>query len=126
MYLTCSRLSLFSSSLFESRNFSCPTTEELFWKLDALQTFIYDLHWPDEIFAKHLEQRLKLMACDMLETLLNRTLYSFQSWEKKGGRFGNVTDYIIPSEMCVMVNVVLETRNQSIKLCTFDGADTVS
>lgn len=28
--------------------------------------------------------------------------------------------------MCVMINVVLETRNQSLKLCTFDGVDMVS
>lgn len=48
------------------------TSEDLFWKLDALQSFIRDLHWPDEVFAKHLEQRLKLMACDMLESCINR------------------------------------------------------
>lgn len=103
----------------------CSTSEELFWKLEALQVFIRELAWPDEVFAKHLEQRLKLMACDMLESSLNRTLQGFQNWEKKGTRFGNVTDYIIPTEMCVMINVVLETRNQSLKLCTFDGADIV-
>jgi hypothetical protein len=108
------------------RNFGCATTDELFWKLNALQTFISDLHWPDDMFAKHLDQRLKLLACEMLETLLHRTLSAFQSWEKKGTRFGTATDYIIPAEMCVMVNVVLETRNQSLKLCTFDGVDMVS
>lgn len=109
------------------RSLGCSTSEELSWKLEALQAFISDLHWPDEVFAKHLEQRLKMMACDMLESSLNRTLQSFQNWEKRGSRFGtNVTDYIVPSEMCVMVNVVLETRNQSLKLCTFDGVDVVS
>lgn len=110
-----------------NRNLGCATSEELSWKLEALQAFICDLHWPDEIFAKHLEQRLKMMACDMLDSSLNRTLISFQTWEKKGNiRFGNVTDYIVPTEMCVMVNVVIETRNQSLKLCTFDGVDVVS
>ncbi|CAJ0928415.1 unnamed protein product, partial [Ranitomeya imitator] len=44
------------------------TSEDLFWKLDALQTFIRDLHWPEEEFGKHLEQRLKLMASDMIES----------------------------------------------------------
>lgn len=107
------------------RNFGCVTTDDLFWKVDALQTFIQDLHWPDEMFAKHLDQRLKVLAFEMLESLLQRTLNAFQSWEKKGPRFGNATDYIIPAEMCVMVNVVLETRNQSLKLCTFDGVDMV-
>ena len=66
------------------------------------------------------------MACDMLDLLLNRTLLAFQSFEKKGTRFGTATDYIVPSEMCVMVNVVLETRNQALKLCTFTGVDVVS
>ncbi|XP_015784018.1 calcium-dependent secretion activator 1 isoform X3 [Tetranychus urticae] len=101
----------------------CSTSEELFWKLSALQDFIRDLFWPDEVFANHLEQRLKLMACDMLESCLNRTLAAFQNWEKKGTRFGNPTDYIIPSEMCAMINVVLETKNQSLKLCTFENGD---
>lgn len=104
----------------------CSTSEELFWKLSALQDFIRDLFWPDEVFANHLEQRLKLMACDMLESCLNRTLAAFQNWEKKGTRFGNPTDYIIPSEMCAMINVVLETKNQSLKLCTFENGDVVS
>ncbi|KAH0630281.1 hypothetical protein JD844_013143, partial [Phrynosoma platyrhinos] len=48
------------------------TSEDLFWKLDALQTFIRDLHWPEEEFAKHLEQRLKLMASDMIESCVKR------------------------------------------------------
>lgn len=53
----------------------CITSEDLFWKLDALQSFIRDLHWPDEVFGKHLEQRLKLMACDMLESCINRYIF---------------------------------------------------
>lgn len=44
----------------------------MFWKLDALQTFIRDLHWPEEEFGKHLEQRLKLMASDMIESCVKR------------------------------------------------------
>ena len=44
----------------------------MLWKLDALQTFIADLHWPDEVFGKHLEQRLKLMAADMIEDSVKR------------------------------------------------------
>jgi len=104
----------------------CGTSEDLFWKLEALQVFIRELQWPDEVFGKHLEQRLKLMACDMLESSLNRTLHAFQTWEKKSARFGNICEYTVPSEMCVMMNVVLETKNQSLKLCTFEGVDNVS
>jgi hypothetical protein len=103
----------------------CAASEELFWKLDALQSFIHDLYWPDDVFAKHLEQRLKLMACDMMDSCISRTLLAFQLWERKGSRWVS-TDYIVPSEMCAMINVVLEAKNQSLKLCTFDGADTVS
>jgi hypothetical protein len=101
----------------------CAASEDLFWKLDALQSFIHDLYWPDDVFAKHLEQRLKLMACDMMDSCINRTLQAFQLWERKGSRWVS-TDYIVPSEMCAMINVVLEAKNQSLKLCTFDGADT--
>ena len=52
----------------------CSTSEDLFWKLDALQSFIHDLHWPDAEFARHLEQRLKLMACDMIESCIQRSV----------------------------------------------------
>lgn len=48
------------------------TSEDLFWKLDALQTFIRDLHWPEEEFAKHLENRIKLMSSNMIENCVKR------------------------------------------------------
>uniref|UniRef100_A0A8C6JWN5 Uncharacterized protein n=1 Tax=Melopsittacus undulatus TaxID=13146 RepID=A0A8C6JWN5_MELUD len=48
------------------------TSEDLFWKLDALQMFVFDLHWPEPEFASHLEQRLKLMATDMIEACVKR------------------------------------------------------
>ncbi|GIX91104.1 hypothetical protein CEXT_209192, partial [Caerostris extrusa] len=107
---------------YEKESHGCITSEDLFWKLDALQSFIRDLHWPDEVFAKHLEQRLKLMACDMLDSCINRTLQAFQQWQKKGSKWTS-TDYIVPSEMCAMINVVLEAKNQSLKLCTVEGVD---
>ena len=64
-------LIIFSSSKSYFSN-GCATSEDLFWKLDALQSFIRDLHWPDIEFAHHLNQRLKLMACDMLESCILR------------------------------------------------------
>lgn len=103
----------------------CATSEDLFWKLDALQSFIRDLHWPDLEFRQHLEQRLKLMACDMIESCIQRTENAFQQWLKKTVTFIS-TDYIIPSEMCAMVNVILDAKNQSFKLCAVDGIDVVS
>ena len=65
------------------------------------------------------------MASDMMESCINRTLQAFQMWERKGSTRWTSTDYIVPSEMCAMINVILEAKNQSLKLCTFDGADTV-
>ncbi|GAB0088053.1 Calcium-dependent secretion activator [Sergentomyia squamirostris] len=112
----------FEKERWESKGNGCATSEDLFWKLDALQSFIRDLHWPDAEFRQHLEQRLKLMACDMIESCIQRTEGAFQQWLKKSVTFIS-TDYIIPSEMCAMVNVILDAKNQSFKLCTIDGID---
>lgn len=65
------------------------------------------------------------MACDMIESCINRTEGAFQQWLKKSVTFIS-TDYIIPSEMCAMVNVILDAKNQSFKLCAVDGIDVVS
>ncbi|XP_066582682.1 calcium-dependent secretion activator isoform X2 [Prorops nasuta] len=112
----------FEKERWDIKGNGCATSEDLFWKLDALQSFIGGLHWPDQEFRQHLEQRLKLMACDMIESCIQRTDAAFQQWLKKGVTFIS-TDYIIPSEMCAMVNVVLDAKNQSFKLCTVDGVD---
>ncbi|XP_034670417.1 calcium-dependent secretion activator isoform X4 [Drosophila subobscura] len=112
----------FEKERWESKGNGCATSEDLFWKLDALQSFIRDLHWPDAELRQHLEQRLKMMAVDMIEQCIQRTDSSFQSWLKKNIAFIS-TDYIIPSEMCAMVNVILDAKNQSFKLTTIDGID---
>lgn len=105
----------FEKERWEIKGNGCATSGELFWKLDALQSFIRDLHWPDQEFRQHLEQRLTLMACDMIETCIQRTDAAFQQWLKKGVTFIS-TDYIIPSEMCAMVNV--NTRREKSKFRT--------
>lgn len=63
---------MLNSDLWSCSNGS-GTSEDLFWKLDALQTFIRDLHWPEEEFGKHLETRLKLMSSDMIESCIKRS-----------------------------------------------------
>ena len=55
---------------------SCATSEEIFWKLRSIQTFIQDLHWPDDDFADHMSNRLKLMAADMAEACITRYAYN--------------------------------------------------
>lgn len=48
------------------------SSEELIWKLEALQTFIRELHWTDTVFAEHLDNRLKMMAADMIDAAATR------------------------------------------------------
>ncbi|CAB3258676.1 unnamed protein product [Arctia plantaginis] len=110
----------FEKERWEIKGNGCATSEELFWKLDALQSFIRDLHWPEPEFRSHLEQRLKLMASDMMETCIQRTEASFQTWLRKSVTFMS-TDYILPAETCAMVNVALDAKNQALKLCAVEG-----
>ncbi|XP_076123527.1 calcium-dependent secretion activator 1 isoform X1 [Alosa pseudoharengus] len=93
------------------------TSEDLFWKLDALQTFIRDLHWPEEEFGKHLETRLKLMSSDMIESCVKRTRAAF---EAKLQRSSRTTDFRVPQSICTMFNVMVDARAQSAKLCAME------
>nr|XP_057921702.1 calcium-dependent secretion activator 1 isoform X4 [Doryrhamphus excisus] len=93
------------------------TSEDLFWKLDALQTFIRDLHWPEEEFGKHLETRLKLMSSDMIESCIKRTRAAF---EAKLQRSSRATDFRVPQSICTMFNVMVDAKAQSAKLCAVD------
>lgn len=113
----------FEKERWESKGHGCATSEELFWKLDALQAFIRDLNWPDEEFREHLDNRLRLMACEMMESCCSRTETAFQSSLKKSITFTS-TDFIIPTENCVMLNVLVDTKAHSYKLCS--GHDAVS
>jgi len=62
------------------------------------------------------------MACDMIESSIQRTYASFENKLKSGINL-NPTDYILPNEICAMINVVLDAKNQSLKLCSADGLD---
>lgn len=61
----------------------------------------------------------------MIDSCIQRTDGSFQSWLKKTGVPFISTDYIMPTEMCAMVNVMLDAKNQSFKLCSVEGIDLV-
>ncbi|XP_051528648.1 calcium-dependent secretion activator 1 isoform X1 [Myxocyprinus asiaticus] len=93
------------------------TSEDLFWKLDALQTFIRDLHWPEEEFAKHLETRLKLMSSDMIESCVKRTRAAFELKLQKSPR---TTDFRVQQSLCTMFNVMVDAKVQSAKLCAME------
>ena len=55
---------------------------------------------------------------------ISRTYTSFETQLKKGILI-DATTYVLPSEICAMVNVVLDAKNQSLKLCAVDGVDVV-
>ncbi|XP_047452352.1 calcium-dependent secretion activator 2 isoform X4 [Mugil cephalus] len=94
------------------------TSEDLFWKLDALQMFVLDLHWPEPEFAKHLEQRLKLMASDMMEACVKRTKTAFDAKIQKASKS---TDFRVPLSVCTMFNVLMDAKKQCSKLCVLDS-----
>ncbi|XP_026787320.1 calcium-dependent secretion activator 1 isoform X12 [Pangasianodon hypophthalmus] len=107
----------FERESWEPVNNGSGTSEDLFWKLDALQTFIRDLHWPEEEFAKHLENRMKLMSSDMIESCVKRTRAAFESKLSKSSRS---TDFRIPLSLCTMFNVMVDAKDQSAKLCAME------
>ncbi|XP_061730495.1 calcium-dependent secretion activator 1 isoform X4 [Nerophis ophidion] len=107
----------FERESWEPVNNGSGTSEDLFWKLDALQTFIRDLHWPEEEFGKHLETRLKLMSSDMIESCIKRTRAAF---EAKLQRSSRATDFRVPQSICTMFNVMVDAKVQSAKLCAMD------
>ncbi|XP_056096798.1 calcium-dependent secretion activator 1 isoform X12 [Rhinichthys klamathensis goyatoka] len=107
----------FERESWEPVNNGSGTSEDLFWKLDALQTFIRDLHWPEEEFAKHLESRLKLMSSDMIESCVKRTRAAFEVKLQKSPR---TTDFRVPQSICTMFNVMVDAKAQSAKLCAME------
>ncbi|XP_013861641.1 calcium-dependent secretion activator 1 isoform X6 [Austrofundulus limnaeus] len=104
------------AAIYDSDNGS-GTSEDLFWKLDALQTFIRDLHWPEEEFAKHLESRIKLMSSNMIENCVKRTRMAFESKLVKSSKS---TDFRISPSLCTMFNVMVDAKDQSAKLCAME------
>ncbi|XP_066519989.1 calcium-dependent secretion activator 1 isoform X8 [Hoplias malabaricus] len=107
----------FERESWEPVNNGSGASEDLFWKLDALQTFIRDLHWPEEEFAKHLDNRMKLMSSDMIESCVKRTRAAFESKLTKSSR---TTDFRIPLSLCTMFNVMVDAKDQSAKLCAME------
>uniref|UniRef100_A0A672RDA1 Calcium dependent secretion activator 2 n=1 Tax=Sinocyclocheilus grahami TaxID=75366 RepID=A0A672RDA1_SINGR len=112
----------FEQETWQSVNNGSATSEDLFWKLDALQMFVMDLHWPEPEFAKHLEQRLKLMASDMMEACVKRTKVAFDSKMQKSCKS---TDFRIPLSVCTMFNVLMDAKKQCSKLCVLDQGQEV-
>nr|XP_046249022.1 calcium-dependent secretion activator 2 isoform X3 [Scatophagus argus] len=112
----------FEQETWQSVNNGSATSEDLFWKLDALQMFVLDLHWPEPEFAKHLEQRLKLMASDMMEACVKRTKSAFDTKMQKASKS---TDFRVPLSVCTMFNVLMDAKKQCSKLCVLDTGQEI-
>ncbi|XP_041110784.1 calcium-dependent secretion activator 2-like isoform X6 [Polyodon spathula] len=108
----------FEQETWQPVNNGSTTSEDLFWKLDALQMFVCDLYWPEPEFAQHLEQRLKLMASDMVEASVKRTRIAFDAKMQKASKS---TDYRISPSVCTMFNVLMDAKKQCTKLCVLDA-----
>ncbi|XP_049578299.1 calcium-dependent secretion activator 2 isoform X6 [Syngnathus scovelli] len=98
------------------------TSEDLFWKLNALQMLALELDWPEPAFAEHLQRRLKLMAGDMTEACVKRTKSAFDAQLQKVSKW---TELRVPPCACTMLNVVADAKRRCPELCALDtGQET--
>uniref|UniRef100_A0A8C9VD20 Calcium dependent secretion activator 2 n=1 Tax=Scleropages formosus TaxID=113540 RepID=A0A8C9VD20_SCLFO len=93
------------------------TSEDLFWKLDALQMFVMDLRWPEPEFARQLEKRLRQMASSMVEACVKRTKAAFDAKMQKASKS---TDFRVCLSVCTMFNVLMDAKKHCSKLCLLD------
>uniref|UniRef100_A0A914I599 Calcium-dependent secretion activator n=1 Tax=Globodera rostochiensis TaxID=31243 RepID=A0A914I599_GLORO len=103
---------------WEMRKDGCSTSEDVFWKLDALQAFIQDLNWPEEEFAKYLQVRMRTLAAEIISNCANCT---YQCFDQHMQRSKKSMDYVFPAELCVMVNVVFCCKCRANKLINGAG-----
>ncbi|VDP12922.1 unnamed protein product, partial [Onchocerca flexuosa] len=108
----------FARERWEVRKDGCATSEDTYWKLDALQIFIHDLNWPEEEFSKYLQIRMKALASEMISKCTNCTYQCFDSYMQRARKS---TDYILPSEVCVMINVIFSSKSRAAKMAIDSG-----
>lgn len=83
---------------------TCASTDELYWKLHALTSFLNQLNWPDKVYSSHLTTRLSKMASEKIIDAVKRTMTAFLNLMMKGKgltggvalRFSSPTDYLVP------------------------------
>ncbi|RZC39803.1 calcium-dependent secretion activator, partial [Asbolus verrucosus] len=81
--------------------------------------------WFSDLLVEHAEIFWSLFAVDMDRVLAEQPADTWDSFPlfQILNDYLRTDDYIIPSEMCAMVNVILDAKNQSFKLCAVDGID---
>lgn len=60
---------------FDCRD-GCTTSEDIYWKLDALMNFVIDLNWPEEEFRRYLTGRMKNLTSEMITKVANWSVIS--------------------------------------------------
>lgn len=93
-----------SSANLQQAICTCLSTDELYWKLNALQTFLKQLNWPDKVYSSHLTTRLSKMASEKIIDAVKRTMTAFLGYKKKSNfltsgvaaHFSTPTDYVVP------------------------------
>ncbi|PAV90841.1 hypothetical protein WR25_06278 [Diploscapter pachys] len=108
----------FSKEKWEPRKDGCATSEDIYWKLDALHTFVIDLNWPEEEFRRYLHVRMKSLTSDMISKVANSTYQQFDNWMQRARKS---TDYILPSEVCVMINVMFSSKTRAQRIAVDSG-----
>ncbi|KAF8373645.1 unc-31 [Pristionchus pacificus] len=103
----------FSKEKWEPRKDGCTTSEDIYWKLDALMNFVIDLNWPEEEFRRYLTGRMKNLTSEMITKVANCTFQAFDQWMQRSRKS---TDYVLPIEVCVMVNVIFSSKARALRL----------
>lgn len=110
-----------------------------------MQIFIQDLNWPEEEFSKYLQIRMKALASEMINKctnwyvwnwtksnmiLINFILFfyinlncfsTYQCFDSYMQRARKSTDYVLPSEVCVMINVIFSSKSRAAKMAIDSG-----
>ncbi|EFO93024.1 CRE-UNC-31 protein [Caenorhabditis remanei] len=108
----------FSKEKWESRKEGCATSEDIYWKLDALHTFVIDLNWPEEDFRKYLQTKMKSLTSDMISKVSDCTFTAFDGWMQRAKKS---TDYMLPSEVCVQINVMFSSKSRAVRVTVDSG-----
>ncbi|CAB3409327.1 unnamed protein product [Caenorhabditis bovis] len=108
----------FQKEKWEQRKEGCPTSEDIYWKLDALHKFVIELNWPEEEFRKYLNSRMKGLTSEMISKVSNCTYQQFDHWMQRAKKS---TDYMLPSEVCVMINVMFSSKTRAVRMAVDGG-----
>uniref|UniRef100_S4RUG8 Uncharacterized protein n=1 Tax=Petromyzon marinus TaxID=7757 RepID=S4RUG8_PETMA len=101
-----------------SRPGGSATSNELLWKLNALQAFIQDLKWPEVQFSYQMDQRLKLMANEMISCCVSRMLEV--AWDVRIVHTSYSDSTLTSESHSTLVRVTPHSESHSTRICGCD------